>query len=163
VVVTEVCVAVLVLRALPLEGIHAPATWLSFLFAIFAANLTGAVMIAAAIILSQGYPGRALWTTMFVPALMVQPVAVVVGLAVLLLVRSTPWAWLLILPIMVALALLYRRFGAVTREGRHSSASTSSPAASRRSPPTRTAPARSRRRCGNCSTPSGSPSGCRRT
>jgi hypothetical protein len=117
VVVTEVCVAVLVLRALPLEGIHAPATWLSFLFAIFAANLTGAVMIAAAIILSQGYPGRALWTTMFVPALMVQPVAVVVGLAVLLLVRSTPWAWLLILPIMVALALLYRRFGAVTREG----------------------------------------------
>ena len=43
--------------------------------------------------------------------------SVVVGLAVLLLVSVTPWAWLLIAPLLAALGLLYRRFGAVTREG----------------------------------------------
>jgi diguanylate cyclase (GGDEF)-like protein len=66
---------------------------------------------------TQGYPGRTLWTTLFVPVLMVGPVSVVVGLAVLVLVSVTPWAWLLISPLLAALALLYRRFGVVTREG----------------------------------------------
>jgi diguanylate cyclase (GGDEF)-like protein len=114
----EVCTAVAVLRVLPAGVISSPATWLSYLVAVLAASLLGAGLIAGAITLTQGYPGRELWTTLLVPVLMVGPVSVVVGLAVLLLVGVTPWAWLLIAPLLVAFALLYRRFGAVTREGR---------------------------------------------
>jgi hypothetical protein len=115
VVVVEVCVAVMVLRALPMEHIASPVTWVSFVLAILVANVAGALLIAGVITLTQGYPGPALWTALFVPVLMVQPVAVLVGLAVLLLVDVTPWTWLLIAPLLGALVLLYRRFGSVTR------------------------------------------------
>jgi diguanylate cyclase (GGDEF)-like protein len=117
VAVLEVCAAVAVLRVLPVGSISSPGTWLSYLVAVVAASLLGAVLIAGAITLTQGYPGRTLWATLLVPVLLVGPVSVVVGLAVLLLVSVTPWAWLLITPLLVALGLLYRRFGAVTREG----------------------------------------------
>ena len=80
-----------------------PPTWLSYLVAVVAASLLGAVLIAAAITATQGYPGRTLWTTLLVPVLLVGPVSVVVGLAVLLLVSVTPWAWLLIAPLLAAL------------------------------------------------------------
>jgi diguanylate cyclase (GGDEF)-like protein len=113
----EVCAAVTLLRLLPVGAISAPETWLSYLVAVVAASLLGAVLIAGAIIATQGYPGRTLWTTLLVPVLMVGPVSVVVGLAVLLLLSVTPWAWLLIAPLLAALGLLYRRFGTVTREG----------------------------------------------
>src|SRR3954469_67867 len=117
VVVLEVCAAVAVLDVLPAGDISTPTTWVSYLVAVIGASVLGAALIAAAITLTQGYPGRTLWTTLFVPVLMVGPVSVVVGLAVLLLVSVTPWAWLLISPLLVALALLYRQFAAVTREG----------------------------------------------
>jgi diguanylate cyclase (GGDEF)-like protein len=115
--IIEVCAAVALLRVLPVGDISEPATWLSYLVAVVGASVLGAALIAAAITVTQGYPGRTLWTTLFVPVLMVGPVSVVVGLAVLVLVSVTPWAWLLISPLLAALALLYRRFGVVTREG----------------------------------------------
>jgi diguanylate cyclase (GGDEF)-like protein len=117
VVVLEVCAAVAVLRLLPAGEISEPATWLVYLLAVLAASALGAALIAAAICATQGYPGRSLWSSLFVPVLLVGPVSVLIGLAVLLLVSVTPWAWLLITPLLAALALLYRRFGAVTREG----------------------------------------------
>jgi diguanylate cyclase (GGDEF)-like protein len=116
VVVLGVCVAVGVLGVLPAGDISEPGFWLSYLVAVLAASILGAALIAAAVTATQGYPGRTLWTSLFVPVLLVGPVSVVVGLAVLLLVSVTPWAWLLIAPLLVALALLYRRFAAVTRE-----------------------------------------------
>jgi diguanylate cyclase (GGDEF)-like protein len=116
-VVLEVCVAVGVLRLLPAGDISEPATWIAYLVAVLVASVIGAGFIAAAITVTQGYPGRTLWTSLFVPVLMITPVSVIVGLAVLLLVSVTPWAWLLIAPLLVTLALLYRRYAAVTREG----------------------------------------------
>src|SRR3954466_9019285 len=116
VVVLEVCAAVAVLRVLPV-GEAEPSVWVSYFVAVLTASLLGVALIATAITATQGYPGRTLWASLFVPVLMVGPVSVVVGLAVLLLVSVTPWAWLLIAPLLVALALLYRRFAAVTREG----------------------------------------------
>src|SRR3954466_14631453 len=113
----EVCTAVAVLKVLPVGELSSPATWISYLLAIFAADVVVALLIAAAITLTQGFPGRALRISLLPNVVIVGPVAVVVGLAVLLLVNVTPWAWLLIAPLMVALALLYRRFSAVTREG----------------------------------------------
>jgi diguanylate cyclase (GGDEF)-like protein len=117
VVVLEVCAAVAVLRVFPAHDISEPATWLAYLLAVLVGSALGALLIAAAICATQGYPGRTLWASLFVPVLLVGPVSVVVGLAVLLLVSVTPWAWLLITPLLAALALLYRRFGAVSREG----------------------------------------------
>ena len=117
VAVLEVCAAVAVLRVMPVGAISSPGTWLSYLVAVVAASLLGAALIAAAITATEGYPGRTLWTTLLVPVLLVGPVSVVVGLAVLVLVSVTPWAWLLIAPLLAALGLLYRRFGAVTRKG----------------------------------------------
>ncbi|TFV65456.1 UNVERIFIED_ORG: EAL domain-containing protein [Bacillus sp. AZ43] len=117
VVVLETCAAVSVLDALPKGEITDPGTWLSYLLAVLTASLLSVVLIAGAIVATQGYPGRALWASFLIPALMIGPVSVVVGLAVLLLVGATPWAWLLIAPLVVALALLYRRFAAVTQDG----------------------------------------------
>jgi hypothetical protein len=106
VVVLAVCAAVGVLHLLPPGDISEPATWLAYLVAVLVGSSLGGALIAAAITATQGYPGRTLWTTLFVPVLLVGPVSVVVGLAVLLLVSVTPWAWLLITPLLVALALL---------------------------------------------------------
>ena len=114
--VLEACVAVVVLDLVPVGPISSPATWLTYLVAIFAANAVGALCLAAAITLTQGYPGRALWASLLIPVVLVSPMAVVVGLALLLLIHVTLWSWLLVLPLVLTLALLYRRFGAVTRE-----------------------------------------------
>jgi diguanylate cyclase (GGDEF)-like protein len=114
--VLEACVAVVVLDLVPVGPISSPATWLTYLVAIFAANVVGALCLAAAITLTQGYPGRALWSSLLIPVVLVSPMAVVVGLALLLLIHVTLWSWLLVLPLVLTLALLYRRFGAVTRE-----------------------------------------------
>ena len=117
VAVLEVCVATRILLELPVADISRPGTWLSFLVAIFVASTVGSLLVAGAITATQGYPGRALWTMLFVPILMVTPVTVIIGLAVLMLLSVSPWAPLLIAPVSVAVVLLYRRFGAITREG----------------------------------------------
>jgi diguanylate cyclase (GGDEF)-like protein len=114
--VLEVVVAVSVLELLPTGELADPRTWLAYVLAIVAGNVVGSLIIAAAITVTQGYPGRILWTRLFVPVAVLGPLSVVVGLAVLLLVGLTPWAWVLIVPVVLALGLLYRRFGAVTRE-----------------------------------------------
>jgi diguanylate cyclase (GGDEF)-like protein len=117
VAVLEAVVAVAVLTYLPVEGLTSPVTWLAYLVAILAGSVVGMLCTALAITAAQGYPGRLLWERLLVPLSVVGPLSVVVGLAVLLLVDITAWAWLLILPVMVALALVYRHFDEVTREG----------------------------------------------
>src|SRR4051812_37957996 len=115
--VVETAVAVAIVSALSVENLASPTTWLSYLLAIFVGNVVAGLLIAAAITTTQGYPGRAFWASLFVPVLMVGPVAVLVGLAILLLIRTTPWAAVLIAPLSLALAMLYRHFATVTREG----------------------------------------------
>ena len=115
--VIEVCVAVAVLRLLPVGDIAEPVTWLSYLVAILAASAVGTLLALGAVAATTGPPSRVLVTGLFVPVVLVGPVSVVVGLAVLLIVDVTAWAWLLLAPILIALVLLFRRFAAVTREG----------------------------------------------
>jgi diguanylate cyclase (GGDEF)-like protein len=117
VAVLEVCAAVAVLRGMHVGDVSEPLTWLAYLLAVVAGSILGAGLIAAAITATQGFPGDALWRALFVPVVLVGPVSVFVGLAVLVLVSVTPWAWLLIAPLLGALVALYRRFGTVTREG----------------------------------------------
>ncbi|WP_448626808.1 putative bifunctional diguanylate cyclase/phosphodiesterase [Geodermatophilus sp. URMC 64] len=115
--VIEIGVAVAVLSLLRVEELSSPVTWLSYLLATVTADAVGALLIAMAITLTQGYPGRALWATLLVPIVVVAPMSVIVGLGALMLLHQTLWAWLLLLPVLVCLGLLYRRFGQVTREG----------------------------------------------
>ncbi|WP_346620156.1 EAL domain-containing protein [Blastococcus montanus] len=116
VAVIETAVAVFVLSLLPAGDVTSPLTWLSSLAAIFAANAVAACLVAGAITVTQGYPGRTVWTSLLVPVVVVQPVAVLIGLAIVLLLHATLWGWLLIAPLAAALVLLYRRFAEVTRE-----------------------------------------------
>ncbi|MGY2128721.1 putative bifunctional diguanylate cyclase/phosphodiesterase [Blastococcus sp. SYSU DS0617] len=113
----EVCVAVALLRVLPVGDITEPATWLSYLLAIAAADVVGALLVVGAITAMHGNPGRSVWTAVFAPIVLIGPVAVLAGLSILLLVDATAWTWLLIVPLAAALVLVYRRFAAVTREG----------------------------------------------
>jgi diguanylate cyclase (GGDEF)-like protein len=115
--VIEIAVAVGILALLSDGPITSPLTWLSYLLAAVGADVVGGLLIAVAISLTQGYPGRTLWSTLLVPIVVVAPICVVVGLAAVLLLNQTLWAWLLIVPLVGVLGLLYRRFGQVTREG----------------------------------------------
>ncbi len=117
VAVLEVAVAVALLRLFPVGEVTNPATWFSYLVVIVLATMVGGGLIRLAIIATQGYPGPALWTSMILAALTVTPMAVLVGLSILVLVHATPWSVLLILPLMGGLVLLYRRFAVVKREG----------------------------------------------
>ncbi|MGY1811756.1 putative bifunctional diguanylate cyclase/phosphodiesterase [Blastococcus sp. SYSU D00820] len=117
VAVLEVCVATAVGWVLPLGAVSSPSTWVHALVAIVLATLAGGGAIRLAIIATQGYPGRALWTSLLLTTFTVTPMAVLVGLSVLLLVSVTAWSLLLIAPLFAGLVLLYRRFAAVTREG----------------------------------------------
>jgi diguanylate cyclase (GGDEF)-like protein len=117
VAVIEVGVAVALLSWLPVTDLTSPVTWLSYLVALTCTDLIGALLVAAAISVTQAYPGRALWAGLLVPIVVVSPLSVIVGLCTLLLIDQTLWAWLLIAPVLTALVLLYRRFGRVLRDG----------------------------------------------
>ena len=111
-------VAVAVLEALPGARIEQPLTWFSLILAVLCANLVVAFMITIAIIGTAGYPGPQLWREQLVPIAVVSPVLVSVGVIALLLASLSNWAWVLVLPVLSAVVLLFRRFGKVTREGK---------------------------------------------
>ncbi|SHN80083.1 diguanylate cyclase (GGDEF) domain-containing protein [Geodermatophilus obscurus] len=114
--IIQVGVAVVLLDRLPVGPLDDPVTWLCYLVAVIAATAVGTVIVVAAIAITQGDPGRAMLTRLFAPVLVVYPLSTVIGLAASLMVDRTAWAWLLLLPVLLALALLYRRFARVTRE-----------------------------------------------
>jgi diguanylate cyclase (GGDEF)-like protein len=110
-------VAVGVLELLPGASITEPRGWFNLILAILVANLVVALMITAAIMWTAGYPGSQLWREQLVPIAIVSPVVVSVGIMALLLSSLSSWAWVLIVPMLSVVGLLFRRFGKVTREG----------------------------------------------
>jgi diguanylate cyclase (GGDEF)-like protein len=80
-------------------------------------DLVGALMVSVAIIVTAGYPGPQMWRDQLVPIAVVSPVLVVVATIALLLSSLSPWSWLLILPVLSVVGLLFRRFGKVARDG----------------------------------------------
>ncbi|MGY1607474.1 MULTISPECIES: putative bifunctional diguanylate cyclase/phosphodiesterase [unclassified Geodermatophilus] len=114
--VTETAVAALVYSALSTGDAGDPQTWLALLLAVAAADVAGAVLVALAITVTGGYPGHGLWTELLVPIGVVGPLAVAAGLVAVLLVDASPWAWVLIIPVVLAVVVLFRRFAGVARE-----------------------------------------------
>jgi diguanylate cyclase (GGDEF)-like protein len=118
VTVVEVAAAVAVLDLLPSRPLTDPASWLCLMAAVMVADVVGNSMVIAAIGLSGGHPGRQVWQKLLLPIAVVSPFAVSVALVAMLLVPLTAWAALLVLPVMAAVVLLFRRFAAVSQERR---------------------------------------------
>jgi len=110
-------VAVAVLHVLPPADITEPLRWVELIVAVLVSDLVGALMVTIAIISTAGYPGPQLWREQLVPIAVVSPVIVSVGIVALLLSSLSAWSWVLILPILTVVGLLFRRFGTVAREG----------------------------------------------
>jgi diguanylate cyclase (GGDEF)-like protein len=117
VVVVQVGVAVLIGQHLPTWPLTSPLTWVSYLVMVLPATAVATGVVAVAIAVTQGPPGRSMLARLFVPVVVLVPVQVVVGLAAMLLIHKTPWAWLLLLPLLLVLWLLFRQFARVSREG----------------------------------------------
>jgi diguanylate cyclase (GGDEF)-like protein len=114
--VIETVVAVMIFSAFS-GTVDDPRTWLGLLAAVAGADVTGAALVAVAITLTGGYPGHGLWANLLVPVAVVSPLAVAAGLVAVLLVTLNPWTWALIVPVVLAVVLLFRRFAGVAREG----------------------------------------------
>ena len=110
-------VAVAVLHLLPAAAFTDPLRWFELILAILVSDLVGAFMVTVAIISTAGYPGSQIWHEQLVPIAIVSPVVVSVGIVALLLSSLSAWGWVLILPGLTVVGLLFRRFGKVTREG----------------------------------------------
>ena len=110
-------VAVIVLEALPAAPITDPISWFALVLAVLCGNLVVALILTVAIIGTAGYPGPQLWREQLMPIAVVSPVVVAVGVIAVLLSSLSSWAWLLVLPVLTAVGLLFRRFGQVAREG----------------------------------------------
>jgi diguanylate cyclase (GGDEF)-like protein len=111
-------VAVAVLQALPAAPLTHPLRWFELILAVLVSDLAGALMVSVAIISTAGYPGRQMWRDQLVPIAVVSPVVVSVAVIGLLLSSLTTWSWLLTLPVLTVVGLLFRRFGTVAREGK---------------------------------------------
>ena len=114
--VIQVGVIVVLLEWLPVGSLGDPVTWLCYLVAVLTGTLVGALIVVAAVTITQGFPGRVMLTPLFVPVLVACPISVLVGLVCSLLLDRTVWTLLLLFPVLLALSLLYRRFARVTRE-----------------------------------------------
>jgi diguanylate cyclase (GGDEF)-like protein len=116
-VVLQGSVAVAVLEALPEASVTEPLGWFNLILAVLVANLAGALGFTVAVIGTAGYPGNQLLREQLVPIVVVSPVVVSVGIITLLLSSFSSWAWILIVPALSVVGLLFRRFGRVAREG----------------------------------------------
>ena len=97
------------------------------------------------------------------PIAVVSPIVVSVGIMALLLSAQSPWAWVLIVPVLTVVGLLFRRFGKVTREGTSVERVYDFARRVEQVSPTRPGRCRSSRPSVSCSTPIESLSGSRPT
>ena len=114
----EVAAAVAVLHVLPVGDLTEPTTWLSLMLAVLVADIVGTPLVVAAIRLSGGDPSWQLWQELLLPVTVVGPFAVSVAVVALLLTSLTAWASVLMLPVAIAVILLFRRFAGVSREAK---------------------------------------------
>jgi diguanylate cyclase (GGDEF)-like protein len=116
--VITTCAAVVVLWAFPPLDLSSPLTWLGLVLAIAAADVVSLLCVATAISLTGGRPGRDFWMGALVPQLVIGPLSVAAGVAALLLVDGTSWAWLLVLPVLLAIVAAFRLTASASRERR---------------------------------------------
>ncbi|MBM7806004.1 diguanylate cyclase (GGDEF)-like protein [Geodermatophilus bullaregiensis] len=110
--------AVLVLSAFPPLDLSSPLTWLGLVVAIAVADLVSLLCVATAISLTGGRPDWSFWFGALGPQVVIGPLSVAAAVASLLLVGDIPWAWLLVLPVLVAIVAAFRLTASASRERR---------------------------------------------
>ncbi|MGY1698830.1 putative bifunctional diguanylate cyclase/phosphodiesterase [Geodermatophilus sp. SYSU D00766] len=116
--VLEVTAAVAVLRLFPAADIDQPVTWAALVVAVTVADVVSAVCVAAIIRLTDGRLDRRFWIGALLPQFVVGPLSVAAGVGAVLLAHSTPWAWLLILPVLIGMVAVFRLSASALRERR---------------------------------------------
>ncbi|SCX46759.1 diguanylate cyclase (GGDEF) domain-containing protein [Klenkia marina] len=114
--VTEVAVAALVLGLFPPVDLQEPLSWLALLVALIGAGLAGNVLVALAISMTAGVPGASFWKASLGTGAALPFLGVGIGIVVLLLLRETTWALVVVLPLVAAVLLLFRQTARVNRE-----------------------------------------------
>ncbi|WP_448641161.1 putative bifunctional diguanylate cyclase/phosphodiesterase [Geodermatophilus sp. URMC 63] len=110
--------AVVVLSAFPSLDLASPVTWLGLVVAIAVADLVSLLCVATAISLTGGRPDWSFWLSALGPQVVIGPLSVAAAVASLLLMRTNPWAWLLVLPVLVAIVAAFRLTASASRERR---------------------------------------------
>jgi len=116
--IIEVAVASFVLDLFPPVDLQQPLSWLALLVALIAAGQSGNVLVAAAITMTAGAPDAAFWKASLSTAVTLPVLGVGIGIVVLLLLRQTTWALVVVLPLVAAVLLLFRQTARVNRERR---------------------------------------------
>jgi diguanylate cyclase (GGDEF)-like protein len=115
----EVCVAELVARALlpdPWRGLAEPRSWAVAFGAIGCALLTGAVLVAFAVVVTTGQLDRRRVVSLVAQTLVVGAVNTTIGLTALLVLHVTAWGAVLLLGLAAVFALAYRAYGRFLRQ-----------------------------------------------
>ncbi|MCZ2823597.1 MULTISPECIES: bifunctional diguanylate cyclase/phosphodiesterase [unclassified Modestobacter] len=115
--VAEIAGAVAVLDLFRPLDVERPSSWLALIAAVFVVWLISVIGVGAAISLADGFPGWRFWLSAL-PNAAIGPLSVVVAVIALLLTRRTPWAWVLIVPLLLAIFVLFRQSFRVSRERR---------------------------------------------
>ncbi|WP_457139924.1 putative bifunctional diguanylate cyclase/phosphodiesterase [Modestobacter sp. SYSU DS0511] len=115
--VIELSAALAVLHVLPPGDLGNPLTWLSLMLAVLAAHVVGMAGVGLAITLTEGLPGWPFWAAAL-PNALFGPLCVVVAVIALMLVEETPWAWALIVPMLLGALVIFRQSARAARERR---------------------------------------------
>jgi diguanylate cyclase (GGDEF)-like protein len=114
--VVEVAVAALVIALFPPVDLTLPQSWAALVLALVVASAASAGLVAVAIASTTGSPGWGFLRSLLVPTLVLPVLGVGVAVVVLLLLRQTPWALLVVLPLVAAVLALFRQTARVSRE-----------------------------------------------
>ncbi len=116
--IVDTSVAVAVLWAFPDLRLGSPTTWVALTAAVVALGVVSVAGVAVAITFTGGRPAARFWAEALAPQLLIAPLSVATGVAALLLVRNNSWAWLLVLPVLVAIVAGFRLSASASRERR---------------------------------------------
>ncbi len=114
--VIEVATAAAVYSWLGRPAVVDPASWLVLLLAIVATGLVAMAMVWLAITLTDRAPGARYWTGSLLPVFVMHPVSAIVAIVALLLSQQSPWAWALVVPVVLVLVAVFQQSANVSRQ-----------------------------------------------
>lgn len=94
----------------------APRTWLVLMGSVSVAMLVTVTAVLGVISLMQGYVSPREITQSAVPSLVIGTINAAAGLAVLLIIRASPWAVLLLAGLATAIVVIYRAYAQFLRQ-----------------------------------------------
>jgi diguanylate cyclase (GGDEF)-like protein len=85
--------------------------------AVLVTGLVGIIGVGAAISLTDSFPGWSFWSAAL-PNMLFGPLSVVVGVIAILLIDVTPWAWVLVVSLLVGVVAIFQQSARASRERR---------------------------------------------